>query len=356
MSRRVFTITELRRTGAGVISPTPTVFRWTPETHAAPVGEIPLELMVTTVREPVPGGVEVVEQVVAVTWEPFQIQGEWRDSWGGGPGFALRQFDEFRKMVERAPLVRVEFESLVLEGLLTNVRLLYQRAQRIGWVVTMSPHRFGEGVARVQKAGLPSVKPMLSHVGQLEQRDLELSALYDVAMGSGRPIALRSSSLLDSVKDALGAVTGAIASARKFAELGALKDATSQLVAIAFAFRSVRDTAQQLSQSLLRVRSDLDVAFESATESLAFVQWALGTRRVALLTARDAHRGERDARQLARQRPRAIHRPAAGERLDQISLRYYGTRDRWRDIYRFNRLTSLRLEGTEELVIPERAP
>ena len=55
------TITELRRTGAGILEPTPTVLRWTSGEQSAPRGTIPHQLTVKTVRQEVPGSEQVLK-------------------------------------------------------------------------------------------------------------------------------------------------------------------------------------------------------------------------------------------------------------------------------------------------------
>ncbi|MCG8420301.1 MAG: hypothetical protein MJE77_20405 [Proteobacteria bacterium] len=47
---------------------------------------------------------------VASTWQPFQIRGEWRDTWAG-PGFAKATFRELQRLVSRVPLVRLEIDD-----------------------------------------------------------------------------------------------------------------------------------------------------------------------------------------------------------------------------------------------------
>jgi hypothetical protein len=345
MARRVFQITELRRTGAGVID-SPAVFRWTPEEHSSPVGEIPLELDVGTIRRRVPGGVEVVEQVTSVAWEPFGIRGEWNDKWLR-VGTARSMFDAFRKLVERAPLVRIEFEGLSLTGLITNLRVAYRRAARIGWELTFSPHRFGAGVARVARR---SVKPLGQHVAGLESGRDQLASRR--AALAAVP---RKNAILEALDEQVANLNSATAAASSVVTDGLLQDATGGLVQAAAAFRGIRDAAHAMALAVVRARSDVSVAFDSALENLRFAEQTKNAAAEALGLAGDSAAAERDARALARAEPQAIHRPSAGESLYAISRQYYGTSDGWRSIYLANNLTSLRLDGTEELVIPERA-
>ena len=65
------TITELQRSGNGVFEDTKVVFRWTGPEHSSAQGELELYLKVNTVRREIPGSNEVVEHVMAATWQPF---------------------------------------------------------------------------------------------------------------------------------------------------------------------------------------------------------------------------------------------------------------------------------------------
>src|SRR5579885_2368547 len=124
-------ITELQRAGDGTLVDTANVFRWSSQEHASAQGSIALHLMVQTVRKNMPGSNEVVEHALSATWQPFEIQGEWKDMWGNrrqGGGFARTgayakaMFEEFAKLVSRMPMVRYEIDALSFVGIITDFK------------------------------------------------------------------------------------------------------------------------------------------------------------------------------------------------------------------------------------------
>lgn len=346
---RVFSVTELRRTGQGVIEPTLVQFRFDAKSHTAPVTELAPILRVTTKRDEPVGSTEVVEQVLVAAWQPFSIKGHWDDKWAGF-GFAQNTLLEFRKLVARGSLVRIEFEELSLEGIITEFAPHYIRRTRIEWEFTFSPHKFGDGEARVGLIVQPTSRPTREHVAEAER----IAGLLADAREAARSIPQTGTSLAD-VGEELGQIDINIGAARISSDRGIEVDAVRQLTSLAARFRGIRDGTQRVVNSLTKLRSDSHVAFDDAIATLRFDVWvknsAADGRRLAVRSS-DA---ERDMRLQAAARPRAIYRPFAGESLYAIAIRFYGSPEDWRRIYSANRLSSLRLEGTEELLIPERA-
>lgn len=348
-ANRVFSITELRRTGAGVLVATPVSFRWDAKTHTAPITEIAPPLRVQTVREEPPGSGDVVEQVVSVAWQPFRMNGLWDDKWAGA-GFAVATLDQFRKLVARASLVRIEFESISIVGLLTEFVPHYKRASHIEWEVTFSPHQFGDGEIRAGTIIRPTTRPTRDHVAAAEAAAGELRAQRDRA----RALALNDS-LFSDTGSLLDTILTNIDAARSAADEGLQDDPARKLVALASRMRAVRDGAQAAINAFVKVRSDTKVAFDDATQTLRFDVWTRQTAADARRLAVRSHEAETDFRAQAEARPKAIYRPARGESLYFIATKFFGTPNAWRQIYQQNRLSSLFLDGTEELLIPQRA-
>lgn len=343
-------ITELRRTGVGTLSPTLAVFEWTSDTRSSMVGEFTHELAVKTVREEVPGSETPVEQVLAATWQPFEFEGEWSDRWAG-KGFALATYREFARLVGRAPLVRLQLDELAFVGLLTSLTITYQTRDRIGWRVRMSPHT-NELVGTYRERGaIPRVaRPAMQWVVDLEG-NAETLAYYQAGAAD---IPARTDAIVDNT-DALDRLNAALDEARTKVDAGLGADTERTLFAVASTFRRVRSAGLDLAQRVGSKRAELTVAFDDAIQTLKFVEWTHNTVAEAYRAVGLASLAELDMRATAARKPRSIHRCTAGESLERIALRYYGTANHWRAIYDANNLDSLLLEDGAELIIPERA-
>ncbi len=348
MAAKVFSITELRRTGAGLLA-LPTSFRWSADSHTAPIGTLSPPLRVSTTREEPTGSQEVIEQVTSVAWQPFSVRGHWNDNWAG-KGFAKRTFEEFRKMVARAPLVRMEMSFITLQGLITEFVPAYHNDNFIEWSFTFSPHRFGDDNLRPGGIVPPTVRPTREHVSAAEEKFNLMTAAFDDV--TDLPFSDESIPALGSDFEL---IDENLTAARFSVDQGLELDPISKLRSLAARFRGIRDTSQRAVLTVGKMRSDLSLAFNDAIMTLRFDVWVRDTAALGRQTALGAHEAEKDCHAQANARPRAIHRPYKGESLAAISLRYYGTPKNWRLIYQKNRLDTLELNGTEELVIPERA-
>lgn len=350
MPARVFTITELRRTGQGQLVATPVVFRWDAASHTVPQGPISTPLRLTTSRTEPPGSGEVVEQVVTSAWQAQQYRGRWDDRYAG-PGYAKATLEAFSKLVRRGSLVRVEFESMRFEGLITEFVPHRHRENLVEYEFTLSPHKDNLGDIRAGRIIQPTSRPMRDAVAQA----LELANGVVASWAAAADIP-QTDSFWEKVGDKIDNAITLATEASDLVTKGFVADTVSQLNHVAARFRAVRGAAQTVVEAGYQTRSDVQVAVDDVTQTLKFESW---TRNMAADSKRlivHSHEGEEDAKALARQRPRAIYRPVKNESLYAVSRRFYGTADEWRRIYEFNHLSSLYLDGTEELIIPERAP
>ena len=349
---RVFTITELRRTGAGQLAATPVQFRWDAPTHTAPREALEAELAVRTVRREQPGADEPVEQVLTATWQPFELEGEWDDKHAGA-GFAMAAYRDFPRMVQRAPLVRIEIEQLSLVGLITNLSLRYERRTKIGYRFTFSPHRHETvGTPRPQEGAIvqPTSKPVREHVAAAK----EIAAGLEVDNRAARALPVSDSTFLDAAAD-IAATVAAVTRLETAASAGLETEAGQKLLNLAGQFKTIGQSALTTRANLSAARSGVSTGFDNPILWLRFDENVHTTRARALLLTGVALEAEFDMRRRADARPRSVHRARAGESLYRISERYYGTPDEWRRIYEANGLDSIVLDGTEELIIPARA-
>jgi hypothetical protein len=350
---RVFTITELQRTGQGQLVATPVVFRWPSSSHAAPHDAIEIPLQVKTVRSENPGSDEVTEQVLAATWQPFDVQGEWNDQYGGA-GFAMGTYRDFGRLVARASLVRIEIEQLSVVGLITNFTPRYERETVVGYKFTFSPHQH-ETVGNQRTIGPATqvaTRPLSAHLTDAKNA---VAALDDSTQAA---VVMPRATALDTIKSGLDKVLvlqSIIARLERTLSEGLGADAVRKLTAIAAQFRALLQGALDLAKHYEGSRGADDDSTGHPVAALRLSEHARTAQAQARVLASKSLAAERDALARARTKPRAIHRPFAGESLYRISQRYYGTPDEWRTIYNANHLRTLVLAGTEELIIPDKA-
>jgi len=351
-------ITELRRSGDGMLEDA-AVFKFSGREHSSSQNDLALHLKVTTVRKEMPGSNIVVEQAMSATWQPFDIEGEWDDKWGnrrasGIAGFnrtgsfALFMFQEFAKLVTRMPLVRLELDALSFVGILTDLKVSYRTQTRIGWKVTVSPHTNEtitvERPITVAKESIPKWLEKAAEVGQ----ELRL------AFAEIRIIPVRTTRF-ELFQSALLEVNDALSRLEAISLDGLVQDTERKLYLLATTFRRVLNASQRITETLSSVESLTDVAFDDALLSSTYAEWTHASIVAAWKNIGVSRAAERDIRRRAQAKPKAIYYPKRGESLERISMRFYGSANNWRAIYDKNNLSSLLLDGTEELFIPERS-
>lgn len=340
-------ITELRRTGSGV-DPTPTSFRWTSDTHTSIVGGLATPLKINTMRRMPAGAEKPVEQVMSVEWPPFKVEGEWNDKWAGR-GFAQSTKIAFARMCGRTPLVRLQIDQESWVGIITEFTPTYVTRDRQGYSFTISPHENELVGSFQQSANQVPPQPINQRV------EVAVDTLDDLVTAAdlGQDVPTRRLDIEDS-KAQLGKVSDAVDQAVGAALADSTDDPNRDLFVLAGAFRSVEKAASDMMFAVADKRSDTVVAIRDAITILKFDEWRTGVFRASVLTLGTSRDAEIDILAKATRKTRAIHRAKAGESLERISLRYYGTADNWRAIFDANGLDSLILEGGEVLIIPER--
>lgn len=343
-------ITQLRRTGSGV-DPTPVEFRWSSFTHSSMQNPLELNLKVTTMRRMPAGAEQPVEQVMSVSWDPFPVEGEWSDRWGGS-GFARAMRRDFPRAVGQTMLARFQLDQESLVGLITNVKTSYITPDRTHYSFTFSPH-INEAVGSFQQsANTVPVQPINQRI------DNAIANLDDLVIATTSVKDLPVKNL--GIEDTKGTLVNLAADVDRASAtvLAGISDVsklpTNPLLAAAGAFRKVRGTALELMTLVGDRRSDISVAWDDAISILRFDEWRSALLQSSVKTAGTSRDAEIDLKSKAALKPRAIHYAKEGESLERISLRYYGTADNWRAIFDANNLHSLLLEGGEVLLIPER--
>lgn len=356
-------ITELARAGDGTLESTPVVFRWTSAEHASPQGDVALHLAVKTNRRDIPGSNNVVEHAMSATWQPFTLEGEWDDKWGNrrfpsnatltrtGP-YALEMFREFAKLVTRMSLVRVELDALSFVGILTDLKIMYRTQTYIRWSVTMSPHV--NEIITVEKIKVSAQQSLPKWVEDASHSRDNIKLKLDSIKGATLPPVAFKTPQLDRFTVIMLEINDSIDRMQGIVEDGFHTETESKLLLMASTFRRMRGASKSGIEYLKNSQPSDNLGYQDALEEMRYKEWAAGSVEQFWLMIGLSRDAELDCRRRAKQKPRAIYYPKAGESLERISMMFYGTADNWRAIYDKNNLASLNLDGTEELVIPER--
>lgn len=353
MATREFTITEivsedLDSYTQGQGGERPARFVFTAAAHTVPEGGWRFGLEQRTKRQEYPGSSEPSEQVLGPNLKPFTLHGTWDDKWAG-QGFAVSTWREFEALVARGRLCEFALEGVKVIGRITDADFDYRRASRILYQFTVSPHVRVAGEATERRARR---EPELAlaprdHLARLEKLRLALAAMQAEAIATAL-----AGSVLDDLVDTIDDVVTAAAA------VGSAIDTRTRLASsvdgglrIVQAFTTIRARAATLAAAARAVAAS-DLAYEAATSVMAFDAWTKSIGAVSLQMAAAAGRAAVELGRRLGPAPLALYQPHAGESLYAVSLAYYGTAHRWREIAERNNLTRPVLTGDELLVIP----
>lgn len=347
-AQHITSLTELRRTGQGQLDATPVRFQWDPGTHTSPRADIDLSIAVKTVRQEHAGTDRPVEQVLSVSWQPFQITGEWRDTYAG-QGFAKDTFREFQRLVARGSLVRIEIddpEILSFTGLIHSLRITYQRAQHIGYEVTFSPHYSGDGGdLRTQSIVPPAARTRAS----ILDGAAELAQAMADGIASIQPVQT-ATAVRENAATIVSTLQGRIDDARVLVEAG--ESAVEQASAELAAYQAIQGDCQNLLDEVGDVSAGGAAAARDAISLIRLDLWLRETGAYARQTVLLANDGQESASARAALTSERTYRPGSDESVYQVAARFYGDPADWRRIVEANPGTGIRFDGTELLVIP----
>lgn len=351
------TITELRRGADGSFSDDGSkVFVFSGPEHSSMQGILELHLKANHVRKEIPGGNRVIHQMLSATWQPFTIEGEWDDKWGNRGfansaertgSFAFYMYQQLSELVGRMPVVRFELDAISITGVLSDLTVRYQTQNKIGWALTISPESN-------ENVDVFPPRPLSSQSIQkwTEDEKILIDSLNE-SFDNARRIPMKTERLSDLTQKLLEINDGMDRLQRLSADDFA-SDTSKKLLLMATTFRRLRGAGVAMATAVSRVTAPLDVAYDDVLISMEHTEWIAGAHATSMQIVGTSYRAEKDMKKRAGQKPRAIYRPMRGEALEKISARFYGTADSWRVIYDANNLDSLLLDGTEELIIPEK--
>ena len=345
--KRQFKVTELTSSSDGGSK-----FVWDRDTQSSPANAWEFAVSLRTVKEHYPGvSGNPTEQVLGWNYDDFDLEGKWDDRYAGA-GFADQTRIAVEALIKRGNKVRLEFEGLNVVGLLTKLTVTYRTKWLNRWVLHFSPH-YREGDEQVAIAPPAVANPNTYQV----QASAIYSAMQDThAQAPRQYLGGTTFSQVDAQVNRIGATVDLVGSivANRVLTVQALATGSqpvSSLARLAQAFTNLQsDCTAMLPLVVLPSSASLMVA--QADPTLALEAWARGlayqSRAMTLL----AWRASQDLSTRVDPTALALYRPKAGESLYSISIRFYQTPNRWRDIYERNRLKTFTLTGYETLVIP----
>lgn len=358
MAEGLFTIQEMRPTSSGLV-PDGELFSWTSDARApnglrggaraAPKGVWSIGLRQRTSRTDYVGARTPSEQVLGSAWKPFTLSGRWDDRYNF-PGFATAEWRRMTNLVGRGPLVRVSYQQVVFDGIITDLDCDYRRSWDISYAFTLSPH---QTPALFDLTRSPDTVPSPSQI--FDDVDLAVQATLDADAGAPRTVMTGTLAVDTEANLAqMAADRESLAATLDGRERSPLAKPVDAFTRLATQYRAVRASAFDTLVDLGEARSDVDLAVQTAIGVLDFEDWSRSVRFGARLAMGSAYRGDVACSELAAPDAEHFYRPQAGEHLYAISRKFYGTPHAWRLIADRNNLTSFELTGDETLVIPER--
>lgn len=317
--------------------------------RAAPLKPWPMPLKQRTERTDYPGARAPTEQILGPAWQPFTLTGKWDDRYNFA-GYAIKELARFEAMVSRGNLVLIQFLSQEFHALITDFVPEYRREWDIGYSFTVSNH------GRPQGFDLSSRAPATVRT---QDKAVDESAVIAKALASwhqdNAPRVATSGSSVTSVTASLKDLDAHINTIADSIDTrrGVLKP-IGDFKKTASLFRIVAADATGILTNLQAVRSDTELSFLTAKGVLDWEAWSHGTRFQTRVLLGQANAAAKDMDERDAPTPVKVYRPFRGQSLYGVSRAVYGTPHGWRDIQQRNHLTGFTLDGTEELIIPER--
>lgn len=344
----VFKITELKLASNGQLTDTSNVFEWTAREYSAPRGPWKFGGEQRSVRTDYPGYDEPTEQILGPNFTPFTIKGIWDDRYMGA-GNALTTYQTFEDMCWRGPMVRIEFDTISVIGLIKKWDFEYKRADYIGYEFEVSPHTRAKKpqIAKLN-AGPPNPQPF--NLAAYSSITNAQTMLYTVPMGwMVGEIWLDAYAILTELAT-LSVLIETVISGRLFYE----NQDAGTIDRIMHLFASMRLKARELITLFKSSKSSTVLILTQADKVLTYDAWQRGLCWLVRLIILQCLLAEENLSRSAVPRTSNLYRPAEGESLYAISQKFYGSPDYWRDIMEANGIETTVLLGVELLVIPPR--
>jgi hypothetical protein len=349
-------------------------FSWSAAKHSMPFKPWSFGGQQRTVRVDYPGGDSPTEQVLGPNYTPFTLNGVWVDKFNpletllakknsrgdqvltnasSVVGYAKETMQAFEAMCRRGNLIRLSFQDIKIEGLITNWEFSYEHEGKIGYSFTVSPHQRPGGdqitnrpLRQVVKDPFTSAKDIQNSVDAMQDMQ-DVTDAQRILKGQTFE---ESKTLLQELTDGAQEMSDLI-NQRSIGE-DSISPALALRKAIAVS-SAIIGTCSDIITGLAALKSDTAVAFQDAIAVLRFETWTRGLSAQARVTIFNTHETRESFTKQTDPNAIALYRPFKNESLYSISQKFYGTPYNWRLIKERNKLTSSNLTGQELLVIPE---
>lgn len=357
MAGGIFTIQEMSPAGGGLVdNPDGERFEWFAAagrgqnggSRAIPKPPWTMPGKQRVVRTDYPGARRASAQVLGPKHEPSTLEGRWDDRYNFS-GYAIAEKRRFEAMCRRGNPVQISFAGEIFDCIITDWSFAYRRDDYIPYSFTIDNY------------GRPdedAVRPVVTTAVQSSAQAFDDTKLIADAIAEAHkkaPASAITGSSRSGVETALKSMS---ANLNKLSDVldtrqGALKP-IAEFKKTATMFRMVQGDAANVVTALVTARADTELGIRTAMTVLDFESWSRGMRAQARLLLGTSRKGAQSMEERAAPKAQGTYRPHAGESLYAISRRFYGTPHAWHLIADRNGLSTLRLDGTELLIIPER--
>jgi hypothetical protein len=289
-------------------------------------------------------------QILGPALGPSSFTGKFDDRYNFA-GFAVGEMRRLEAAIRRGFPFTCQYLSITRTGIITDYKFDYRQEWRIGYEFTLDVHE--DPSTPSDKIRSPeSVDTPASHFDKLDaaiQAMLDIHNVAPATLMAGTTVPDMATNLTTALtsRDALGATLDN-------RELNPPENPVDAFTRLATQFRTVRADVFNAILAVAAVRSDAQLAVQTAIGVLDFEEWSRGIRFMGRIAIGRGLAGDRACTRRASPDAKRLYRPYAGESLYHISRKFYGTPHAWRLIYERNALLTWTLTGREVLVIPDR--
>lgn len=345
-------------------------FEWDEDHRNIPYKPWTFGVQQRNVRTDYPGADDPTTQVLGPNFTPFSVEGMWDDRYNArsvspdvrsgltqkefralAGGYAVEEWQRFEMMVRRGNMVRITFESVVIQGLVENFEVDYHDSSMIGYRFTFSPHHRQPGGFFQLRSSPRTVLNVQQLRDEVYEELSDAQALHEFAPTTNLvgTLYLDVDELMDRWAEKLAEIDIAIDQRQIVPD----QDVAAALLRMAQLFYGMSAVGLELLDLLYATDSDEALGFENGQDTIKYNVWAKGIQYQARRMIVVGHRAAAELQQRANPNALALYRPYEGEHLYAIANRFYGNAASWRAIADRNGLVTYTLEGTELLIIPE---
>lgn len=347
-----FILEELPTLGGSGVRTPPERFEWDADHMSAPKREAFMghtgEQKIRRIDYPGAIGVPTI-QVMGPALGPQTFKGTWNDRYNG-EGYAKAEKRRLLGVCYRGNAVRVQFDDMVITGVITSWDFPYQMDWKIEYQFTIEVAN-DEIIGTARTARSPdAVTSAPQLVDAIETLFTEGEAVRD----QPEMAEVLEGDIFGDIADAMGDVRTQLDDLNAVLDvrLSSGQDRSGLLRAVQ-SVRSARLATLDVLSNVGQLRADTSLQYRTAVSELRFETWSRSVGYQTRLLGLECFRAERQLAETADPAAIATYRPREGESLYEVSQKLYGTPHYWRALADANRLETFVLDGTIDLVVPE---